>query len=470
MQISNYFLYPIAFIVMLGVLVIIHEFGHYIVAKLCGIKVLRFSVGFGKIIYKKNLTKDNTEFALSLIPLGGYVKMLDKSEQETLSDNEKLKISADDWKLREFSNQPIYKRAAVIAAGASFNFLLAIFLYFALALSGIPDLLPVVGETPKNSIAYQQNLDLQNGDEIVAINGKNISTWTDLRWELLQNIADKNENITLKIKKNNENLVDKNLFLGEIIQNKWNDDAFEKLGITIYAPQFKPVIGEIVKNSPAENLGLQVGDKIIKINQQNITHWAQISETIKAEKNTNNTPLEIIVLRNNNEFVVFKTQNTGFLGIGLGKDFNENLLITPPKDISTTIHHNFLDAAIYGVVKTYEMTAFSLKMLAKMLVGDVSLKNLSGPISIADFSGKAASAGIFQYFQFMALISLSLGLLNLLPIPVLDGGHLLFLAIEKIRGSALPDSTLIFFQKIGMSLLLLLSVFAIFNDINRVFL
>ena len=463
---QNYFLYPIAFIVMLGVLVIIHEFGHYIIAKLCGIKVLRFSVGFGKIIYKKNLTKDNTEFALSLIPLGGYVKMLDKSEKSTLSDNEKQKISENDWQTREFSSQPIGKRAAVIAAGASFNFLLAIFLYFVLALFGLPDYLPVVADPPKNSIAYQQNLDLQSGDQILEINGKNIATWSDLRWELLQNIANKNENVTLKIKKNDGNLVEKNLFLGEIIQNKWTDDTFEKLGINVYRPRFKPVIGEVVKKSPADHLGLKIGDKIVRINEQNITHWEEISETIK---NSPKHVLEIVVQRNNRFFVVF-AENSGYLGIGLGKNFNENSLVETPKNISTTIHYNFLEAAIYGVVKTYEMTAFSLKMLGKMIIGDVSPKNLSGPISIADFSGKAASAGLMQYFQFMALISLSLGLLNLLPIPVLDGGHLLFLAIEKIRGSALPDSTLIFFQKIGMAFILILSIYAIFNDINRVFL
>lgn len=464
---SNYLIYPLAFVIMLGVLVIIHEFGHYIIAKLCGIKVLRFSVGFGKIIYKKNLTKDNTEFALSLIPLGGYVKMLDKSEKDLLSDSDKQQISQNDWKFREFSSQPIYKRAAVIAAGATFNFLLAILLYFVLALSGIPDYLPFVADMPKNSIAYQQNLDLQNGDQIIAINGKNISTWSGLRWELLQNIADKNENITLQIRKNNADLVEKNLFLGEIIQNKWNDDALEKLGISIYKPQFKAVIGEIVQQSPAELLGLQIGDKILRINEQNISHWEEIPEIIQ---NSKNAPLEIIVMRHS-EILTFQTpQNSGFLGIGLGKNINENSFLEPPKNISTTIRYNFLDAAVYGVVKTYEMTAFSLKMLGKMIIGEVSPKNLSGPISIADFSGKAASAGLMQYFQFMALISLSLGLLNLLPIPVLDGGHLLFLAIEKIKGSALSENTILFFQKIGMSLLLILSIFAIFNDINRVFL
>ncbi len=463
---QNYFLYPLAFIVMLGVLVIIHEFGHYIVAKLCGIKVLRFSVGFGKIIYKRNFGKDQTEFALSLIPLGGYVKMLDNSEKATLSVTEQHNISADDWKFREFSSQPIWKRALVIVAGATFNFLLAIFLYFMLALQGLPDYLPVVGDMPKDSIVFQQNLDLQNGDEIVAINGEKIATWTDLRWQILQNIADKNQNIILTIKKNNANLVEKNLFLGDLIQNKWNDDVFAKLGITLYAPKFKPIIGEIIQNSVAEQIGLQIGDQIIKINTQNILHWGEIATAL--QNNPPNNSAEIIVLRNA-EILVFQTQNTNFLGIGLGNNA-EHLLLSPMKNIATSIQYNFVDAVIYGFAKTYEMTAFSLKMLGKMLIGEVSLKNLSGPISIADFSGKAANAGFFQYFQFMALISLSLGLLNLLPIPVLDGGHLLFLGIEKIKGKPLTENTLIFFQKIGMSLLLLLSIFAIFNDINRVFL
>lgn len=447
---ENILLYPAAFVLMLAVLIAIHEFGHYWVAKQCGVKVLRFSLGFGKVIWQKKIGKDQTEWALSLFPLGGYVKMLDESEGEV----------APHELHRAFNRQSVYKRMLIVLAGPAFNFFLAIFLFWIVFLSGVPELLPILGKAPENTPAAAINI--QNGDEVLSVNGKNVQTWADFRWILLKAAAnDEVAHLTLKNEK--QEIFEKNLSLTVVKQNKWEGDAIEQLGIVFFRPNFPAIIGEVLPNSVAEKAGFLKGDKVLKIDQTEIADWLALVEIVRKSADK---MLDFEVQRGD---AILKLRaipegaesQGGKLGIAMQK--------TQMRPLYTTVRYGFAQSFVKAIVETWDKSVFSLKMLSKMLTGEVALSNISGPVTIADFAGKTASMGWIYYLQFMALISLSLGVLNLLPVPVLDGGHLLYYVFEVIRQKPLSERTMELGQRVGMSFLLVLMVFAFFNDFNRLF-
>ena len=443
-------LYPAAFVLMLAVLIAIHEFGHYWVAKRCGVKVLRFSLGFGKVVWQKKFGKDQTEWAISLFPLGGYVKMLDESEGEV----------APHELHRAFNRQSVGKRFLIVLAGPTFNFFLAIFLFWVVFLSGVPELLPILGKAPENTPAAAINI--QNGDEVLSVNGKAVDTWANFRWILLKAAAtDDSARLTLKDK--NGEVFEKNLSLTVVKENKWEGDAITQLGITFFRPDFPAVIGEVLANSVAEKAGFLKGDKVLKIDKTDIADWLALVEIVQKSANR---MLDFEVLRGDS---VVKLRAIPEGAEGQGGKLGIAMQKSEMRPLYTTVRYGFIESFAKAIVETWDKSVFSLKMLAKMVTGEVALSNISGPVTIADFAGKTASMGWIYYLQFMALISLSLGVLNLLPVPVLDGGHLLYYACEVIRQKPLSERTMELGQRVGMSFLLVLMVFAFFNDFNRLF-
>ncbi len=446
---ENFLLYPAAFVVMLAVLIAIHEFGHYWVAKRCGVKVLRFSLGFGRVIWQKKIGKDKTEWAISLIPLGGYVKMLDETEG---------KVSPEELH-RAFNRQSVYKRMLIVLAGPLFNFLLAVVLFWWVFLSGVPELLPVLGTPPENSPAAM--IHIQNGDEVLKVEDEKVFSWGDFRWLLLKAAAQK-ESVQLTLKKSNGEMLEKNLPLTVVKNNKWEGDVLTQLGVVFYRPHLPAIIGVVENNSPAHQAGFLPQDHILKIDDEPILDWLMMSAIIQKSAGR---MLSFEVERGNQVLTLHaipQGEKRAKLGIGMKRPENERVLYQ-------TVRYGVGESLVRALMETWDKSVFSLKMLFKMAMGEVSLSNISGPVTIADFAGKTAQMGWVYYVQFMALISLSLGVLNLLPVPVLDGGHLLYYVFEALRQKPLSERTMEWGQRVGMSFLLVLMVFAFFNDFNRLF-
>jgi len=444
----------VAFVVALGCLIVIHEFGHYLVARACGVKVLRFSVGFGKPLWSRRLGRDGTEWLVAAFPLGGYVKMLD--EREGAVAREELP--------RAFNRQSVWRRIAIVIAGPAANFLLAIALYWVLFLHGVPGIKPVIGEPPAGTPAHHAGF--AAGDMLVRIGSEPIVTWQDARWVLLQRAVEKSA-VAIEVRGAGGASATRQLDLSGLTAADLDSDFLHTLGLARFQPPLKPVIGEVVKDGAAQRAGLKVGDEIVAVNNQRIENWGQVVQMVRAnagvplvvEVRRGGVPLPAIVVKPDTI-----TESGGKIGrIGAGVDRSAL------GDVIVEVRYGPLESFIKAVKKTWDTSAFSLKMLGKMLVGDVSLKNLSGPITIADYAGQSAQAGPVTYLLYLALISISLGVLNLLPIPLLDGGHLMYYLIEVFKGRPLSERTMEIGQHVGLALLFTLMAFALFNDINRLF-
>jgi regulator of sigma E protease len=451
--VSDFPFYLAAFLVVLGVLVVIHELGHYLAARYCGVKVLRFSVGFGPVIFQRKFGVDRTEWAIAAIPLGGFVKMLDEREGEVASDE----LS------RAFNQQTVGKRSLIVAAGPLANFVLAILLYWAVFMHGSDELLPVLGPPPVSSPAAIAGIN--NGERVRAVDGQAVATWNDFRWLLLQKAAD-HESVELEVINEQQEIALRRLPLAAVGEQGWEGDALGRLGIVFFRPKIPPVIGKVVAGGPADKAGLKAGDRVLAINGSAIPNWFDFvlkvrdaaGQALLVEINRNGQTVTVNMIPEGNPE---RGRQVGKVGVAVAETAESR------RELRTFVSYGFFDAGGKAFVETWEKSVFSLVMMGKMLTGEVSWKNLSGPVTIADYAGQSAKLGIDYYIKFMALVSISLGVLNLLPIPVLDGGHLLYHAIEVVRRRPLSQRAMELGQQFGLAILFTLMAFAFFNDINR---
>ncbi len=445
----------IAFVVALGLLIVFHELGHYLVARLCGVKVLRFSVGFGLPLWRRKFGADQTEWAISAFPLGGYVKMLDEREGPV----------APEERHRAFNRQTVAKRFAIVLAGPVANFLLAILLYWVLFMHGVPGMRPVIGAPVPGTPAAQAQL--AAGELIARIDGAEVPTWQDLRWALLEHSLRK-ATVELEMHSERGDIALRRLDLSSIGPEKIDVDLMQAIGLTRYQPPLKPVIGRLIGGGAGERDGLREGDEVVEIDGHAIAVWEELVALVTAAPGS---PLQFAILRGGatHQLVVTpesKQEQGKTLGrIGAAPKIDEAEL----KRLITEVRYGPLESVARAAGRTWDVSTFTLKMLGKMITGDVSLKNLSGPITIADYAGQSAQLGWLAYVSFLALISISLGVLNLMPVPLLDGGHLMYYVAEIVKGSPVSDRVMEVGQQVGMVLLFSLMAFALYNDINRLF-
>ena len=444
----------VAFLVALGLLIVFHEYGHYLAARFFDVKMLRFSVGFGRPILSRRRGPDQTEWALGGFPLGGYVKMLDEREGPV----------APAEAHRAFNRQSVYKRFVIVAAGPIANFLLAILLYWGLFLSGVPGVKPMIGPPIPDSPAAAAGF--EPGETLTRVDGAVMQTWQDARWALLKaGIA--RSSVNIETIRPGGTVAHRTLDLSGLGPDDLDGEFIETIGLTRFQPQLAPKVGQVLSGRPAERAGLKVGDEIVAIDGTAIRHWADV---VRAISEAADETLEIEVRRANGvadvvtvvpEAVTENGRRVGRIGFAP--------LVDPraTEHLRTEIRYGFFEGFGRAVARTWEMSIFSLKMMGKMILGDVSLKNLSGPLTIADYAGQSAQMGWVPYLSFLALVSVSLGVLNLLPIPLLDGGHLMYYIAEIIKGRPVSERALELGQHVGIALLFTLMAFAIYNDITR---
>jgi regulator of sigma E protease len=451
---SNFLYYLSAFALVLGVLVIVHEFGHYLVARWAGVKVLRFSIGFGKTLWSKRLGRDNTEWAIGAFPLGGYVKMLDEREGEVPPEDAH----------RAFNRQAVAWRMAIVVAGPLANFLLAIFLYWGIFWHGTEELRPILGTPPTASAAAVAGI--ENGERVLKVAGEAVQTWQDMRWVLLRRAVSQ-DLIDIEVINDHGEIAIHRLDVSSARESGWEGDALEKLGVGFFRPMVSPVLAKISPDSAAAAAGLRSGDKIVAIGEKPITTWSDVVQTVRQSANK---ALDFEILRDGQRLPIKITpvavdehgREIGRIGAAVSESG-----LSSRSELMTTVRYGPLTALRKAVVETWDKSVFSLVMIGKMISGEVSWHNLSGPVTIADYAGQSARLGLDYYLKFLALVSISLGVLNLLPIPILDGGHLLYYVVEIIKRGPLSERTMEIGQQIGLALLLMLMAFAFFNDINR---
>ncbi len=445
-----------AFLVTLGVLVVFHELGHYIVARWCGVKVLRFSVGFGRIIAARRVGPDQTEWALSAIPLGGYLKMADEREGDV--------APAD--VARAFNRQSVWKRMAIVAAGPIANLLLAVVLYAGTYMAGIPGQRALLAEPAPSTAAAAAGV--RGGDLVVSLDGDSVQSWQDLRWRLLR--AQGRDSVTLSVVPRDARTGDaaatRMLPLDGVKAADWEGNATAVLGLR---PDLgAPLVGEVVPGKPAARAGLVKGDRIVAIDGVAMRSPGDVAQVTNANPGTAltfgvrraGTAVDVVVTPEPSEQA---GKTIGLAGLRLTVDPEE------AKRLAVTVRFGVVDAFAQGARKTWELSVFTLKMLGRIFTGDASLRNISGPLTLADFAGQSAQAGMLVFVGYLALISISLGVLNLLPVPLLDGGHLLYYFAEVVKGSPVSDRAFEVGQRIGMAMLAVLMALALFNDFSRLF-
>ena len=437
------------FLIAIGILVVVHEFGHYLAARWAGVKVLRFSVGFGKPLVSRRFGRDRTEWTLSALPLGGYVKMLDEREGEVAAAEAH----------RSFNRASVWRRIGIVLAGPGANFLLAIVFYWVLLLHGLPALKPIVGEPPAGTPAAQAGL--AAGDEIRRVNGTDTPTFQELRLTLLRaGVA--SEAITLELADGRRVRLDAQPMQTENLEQ----DILRPLGIVRYDPVIAPVIGEVVASGAAARAGMQTGDRLLAANGKTVDtwqDWVQVvrrhpAQALRIEFERQGQRSELTVVP---DAVDEAGERVGKIGAGPLVDESVRAMLM------TEVRYGPLDALWRGAIRTWDMSVFTLEMMGRMVLGQVSWKNLSGPLTIADYAGQSATLGWISFVSFLALVSVSLGVLNLLPIPLLDGGHLMYYVAEVLTGRPVSERAMEMGGRIGMALLLMLMSFALFNDLQR---
>ncbi len=442
-----------AFIFALGVLVTFHEFGHFWVAQKCGVKILTFSVGFGKPLWSRRIGKDQFEFIVAALPLGGYVKMLDEREGKV----------AESELNRAFNRKPLAQRTAIVLAGPVFNFIFAIVAFWFMFMIGLTGLKPIVGEVEQGSIAYMAGLN--EGVEIIAVDSRETKTWTMVVDGFVNKIIDAGK-VDIKVR---DGSVVKNLtinFEGLSIDDLAEQGLLNKIGITPEKFKVPAIIGDVHLGLPADEAGLIAGDLIVSANGEEIGDWVQWVKYVQAHaKQTISMKVKrggeyIIMEITPDEKIRDDGSVIGFIGAA-------NQPVKPLEEIFAKESYSFIPAFVRGVEKTWDMSWLTLRMLGKMITGQASVKNLSGPISIAQYAGDSAQSGLAAFLWFLGIVSVSLGVLNLLPVPLLDGGHLLYYVVEFIKGSEVSEAIQIIGQQIGFTLLLGLMILVFYNDIAR---
>ncbi|WP_109394055.1 sigma E protease regulator RseP [Proteus terrae] len=441
-----------AFIIVLGILITVHEFGHFWVARRCGIYVERFSIGFGKAIWSKT-DKHGTEFVIAWIPLGGYVKMLDERVAEVAPERRHL----------AFNNKTVGQRAAVVAAGPIANFLLAIVAYWIVFMIGVPALKPIIADIRPNSIAEQAKL--TPGMELKSVAGIETPDQNAVRLALVSKIGA--EEVSFVVSDPNSLSESENILnLQQWSFDPEKQDPILSLGIMPVGARLDSKIIEVTEGSAAEKAGLQAGDRIVKVDGQPIDTWHPFTYFVRQSPNK---ALELLVERNGSSLILNVTPTAVALkdGTEVGQVGAQLQILPPDEQYLIMQQYNPFSALYEASDKTWQLMGLTVKMIGKLVVGDVKLTNLSGPVSIAKGAGMSADSGFIYYLMFMALISVNLGIINLFPLPVLDGGHLLFLVIEKIKGGPVSERVQDFCYRIGIMALMLLMGLALFNDFSR---
>jgi regulator of sigma E protease len=453
----------VAFIVALGLLIAVHEYGHYRVAVACNVRVLRFSVGFGKTLFtwkpRKPRPGQDTEFVIGAFPLGGYVKMLDEREGAVPAEE----------RHRAFNTQPLKSRAAIVAAGPAANLLLAILLYAAVSWMGVQEPQPVLGSPVAGSIAATAGLRGGERVESAALEGDALApirSFEDLRWMLTRGALDGEDVRIVLAREGTGGGREVLLPLSQVNAREADAQLLRQVGIV--APWSPPVLGEIMAGGAAERAGLRQGDTVLQVAGRPVGDAQQLRDLIRAQVKGGQPVTaawdierkgQRLQLPVTPEVVVAKDapavgRIAAFVGV-------------PPAMV--TVREGPIDGLWKGVVRTWDVSALTLRMMGRMVIGQASVKNLSGPLTIADYAGKSASMGITQYLLFLALISVSLGVLNLLPLPVLDGGHLMYYLWEAVTGRSVSDAWMERLQRGGVAVLLVMMSIALFNDVTRLF-
>ena len=444
----------LAFVVAISVLVAVHEYGHYIVGRWTGMKVLRFSIGFGRPIWRRIGGEDRTEYCVSAIPLGGYVRFLDSREGPIPEEDEG----------RAFNQRPVPARIAVLLAGPAFNFLFAIIAYWALFIYGIPTLVPAVGKVESGSYAAEAGL--EQGDRIVAVGDVATEDWETALVSMLDHMVSYGR-VPLTLEAGDGWQRSVTIDVGDDARRLTEPGMlFDGMGFQPFGPADLPAdVGSVEEGGPAALAGLDAGDRIVAIDGEPIDDFAALVEVVQARPN-----LEVAVeyVRNGSRrqtMIVVGEQAVdgqirGRIGVARGGDFQE---------FYYQRRYGPVDSMSRAIARTWSSTIFTVNMLGRMITGDVSIKNISGPINIAQFAGESAQRGFDYFLGFLAIVSISLGVLNLLPIPVLDGGQIVYQTIEGLKGSPLSERAQIMGQQIGIFALILLMSFAFYNDLARIF-
>ena len=439
------------FILTISIIVTFHEYGHYIAARLCGVKVLEFSVGFGKKIFGKKLGNDQTEYKVCALPLGGYVKMLDEREGEV--DNHE--------KNRAFNNQSLLKRSFIVFSGPLFNFILAIFFYFLIFIGGYEGFKPIVGAVENNSIA--EKIKIKEDDIILSINNIEVKTWSDVTLQLVK-FSSEEKNISFEVMRKNNKVKLNHIDYQKIHLD--NQNILENLGVYNFISKTLR-IGYIEEGSPAYNSGLLKGDKIISAKGLKVKNWKDIVNIIKI-----NPEKEIVLkIKRKNDIKLIKVipksikidnKEVGRLGISPlieEQDILKNKI---------NVKYKLVDSIKLSFLKTYDFTILTFNFIFKLIKGEVSSRSISGPVGIAGYAADSFNSGYSSFLGLLAMLSISIGILNLLPIPMLDGGHLMYYLIEFIIRRPVPERVQLMFQQVGVTFLIMLSFFALYNDLLRI--
>lgn len=436
----------LAFVIALGVLIVIHEFGHYWVARRCGVRVLRFSVGFGRPLWRRVYGADRTEWVIAAIPLGGYVRMLDERDP----DNDPALLHDLS---RAFNRQPVAKRIAIVLAGPAANLLLAVGLYWFLNVSGTLEPRAVLAQPAAETLAARAGL--REGDQVVAIDGRVVRAYSDVRWKLLERAVDRSPvEMTVRGAGGAERAV--RIDFAQLDPGEVDQTLFARIGLGLAEPQ--AVVRQLLPDEAAARAGLRVGDRFVRIDGQPMLRSRDVSSAVRAAPGR---VLNVVIERAGEQLafslqpapVEIEAETIGRIGV----DFRDLI----------EVRYGPIESVGLAVERTWDTAIFSLRMLGKMVTGEASWKNLSGPVTIADYAGQTARVGMVAYLSFLALVSISLGVLNLLPIPMLDGGHLLYYLVEILKGSPPADWVVEWGQRAGIGLLVMLTALALYNDIAR---